>query len=393
MCKKYLSLLMILLLLFTSAEFVFAESKNDMRFNNDLSETLAPYLTDEFSAYTAGSDSQPLYTTSNNQFGYFVPIFENDTPAGYAVMLANSNQYELLALEISSEKAQIADRLMSLNSNSKIIFDFPFTFIVSENKDKNYEVNSLTNKIQSLSHEEFQNISIDKPSSSLDAYIESKNKSVMSASAVPPTYNLTKWKTGEFVPVDGRYYGGYQEWLNTELSGDRKVSTFWSNRSCGVAAAANVAAYLSYNKSGKSNLYNKGELTKYNYTNNMRDIYDYISPAIWGIPTIGNLKNGMESFARSRGVPLTGYISEDKWNKSNALSYIGQGLSSDSPVLMLTWNSSVPDLQNHWVTITKSYYFNTNNYIATSNWGAKAVYNFDTWFDGGSLYQGIIYFK
>ena len=31
--------------------------------------------------------------------------------------------------------------------------------------------------------------------------------------------------------------------------------------------------------------------------------------------------------------------------------------------------------------------------MTTSNWGSMKTYNFDTWFDAGSIYQGVIYFK
>ena len=101
----------------------------------------------------------------------------------------------------------------------------------------------------------------------------------------------------------------------------------------------------------------------------MRDIYDYITPAVWGIPDINTLKSKFESFASSRGVSLTGYKSSNGWNKTTVIQYT-------------------------WVTITRLFKDTTGaNLMTTSNWGSMKTYNFDTWFDAGSIYQGVIYFK
>ena len=131
-----------------------------------------------------------------------------------------------------------------------------------------------------------------------------------------------------------------------------------------------------------------------NCTENMRDIYDYITPAVWGIPDINTLKSKFESFASSRGVSLTGYKSSNGWNKTTVIQYISGGLNANSPVLLLTWNTPISELSQHWVTITRLFKDTTGaNLMTTSNWGSMKTYNFDTWFDAGSIYQGVIYFK
>ena len=47
--------------------------------------------------------------------------------------------------------------------------------------------------------------------------------------------------------------------------------------------------------------------------------------------------------------------SSSAWSEVNVRKYIATGLNKESPVLLLTWNSPIPDLEQHWVTVTRIY--------------------------------------
>lgn len=99
-------------------------------------------------------------------------------------------------------------------------------------------------------------------------------------------------------------------------------------------------------------------------------------------------------FARSRNVVLTPVIDNSPWTIVNVSNYIRAGLNSDCPVLMITWNTSaIEDLRNHWVTITNYFTSSGTRYITTSNWGYRRNYNLDIWFNTGTAYQGVQYFR
>ena len=81
-------------------------------------------------------------------------------------------------------------------------------------------------------------------------------------------------------------------------------------------------------------------------------------------------------------------------SKDLIINFIKNALINDYPLMMLTWNTKINHLKNHWVTITGYYKDeNGNNYIKTSNWGRQETFNLDRWLDGKSIYKGLILFK
>jgi hypothetical protein len=120
---------------------------------------------------------------------------------------------------------------------------------------------------------------------------------------------------------------------------------------------------------------------------------DTISPAVWGIPTVDSLISRAEEFASNHKVDLKATRSSSAWSEVNVRKYIATGLNKESPVLLLTWNSPIPDLEQHWVTVTRIYDAGSGTKMVTSNWAGKEIYDFPTWVNGGSLYKGVIYFE
>ncbi len=184
---------------------------------------------------------------------------------------------------------------------------------------------------------------------------------------------------------------GDQDWLSDK----EYVSKYYSDRACGVTAAANVAQYMAAMISGKSNLYQYSDVSKNNYTSFMNDIYQYLSPAVYGIPGIKTMQSGMQNYASSKGVSLSSVLSNESWSKENTISYIRDGLSQKCPVLMITWNSKIPNLETNWLTITNIYRtYGGSNMFVCSNWGGRIEYNYDVWFDDyWGLYKGLLYFN
>ena len=76
--------------------------------------------------------------------------------------------------------------------------------------------------------------------------------------------------------------------------------------------------------------------------------------------------------------------SSSAWSEVNVRKYIATGLNKESPI---------PDLEQHWVTVTRIYDAGSGTKMVTSNWAGKEIYDFPTWVNGGSLYKGVIYFE
>lgn len=204
----------------------------------------------------------------------------------------------------------------------------------------------------------------------------------------PPVVHgsLTHWREEEFVPIagaDGASYGGRQSWLTGE-----GVSGFYADRSCGVTAACNLLCYLSRHWPGKEGLYPHRDLSRERFSRFQRELYGYLSPAPWGIPSVGAIIRGVERYAAERDAPLRAV----RKGRTGMLSYISAGLERDCPVLLLTWNTPVAHLRFHWVTVTRLYDAGSGVRMVSSNWGERAEYDFSAWANGPSLHRGAVWF-
>ncbi|MDR1643277.1 MAG: hypothetical protein LBC41_08750 [Clostridiales bacterium] len=200
---------------------------------------------------------------------------------------------------------------------------------------------------------------------------------------------LKDWDMGGFLPITegtGIYYGGWQGWLV-----DEGVTQFYADRSCGVTASSNMLAYTAKHDPQKAKLYTKPDMSKKSFSQYQKEVYEFVSPAAWGVPTVDALAGRVVKFAESKGVKLTPHIQQKEWKIENVRPYMTSALNLNKPVLLLTWNSPVKDLEMHWITVT-AYFKDQSEKILVSNWGAKRIYDFSTWFSGNSMYKGLVYF-
>lgn len=197
--------------------------------------------------------------------------------------------------------------------------------------------------------------------------------------------NIKDYK--EFIKIEGSY-GSYQKWLFSQGFKTR----FWSNRSCGIAAAGNLAYYLT--KHHGKNLYSGDYLDIKSFTLFLNRISKFIRPRIYGIPTLYHMRKGFTKFASARGQGIETKTISMRRSDEEVINYIKNGLRDNYPILMLTWNTQIKHLKYHWVTIT-GYFKDENgvNYIRTSNWGRLEIFNLDEWISQKSVYKGLIYFK
>lgn len=317
-------------------------------------------------------------------YAYFVPLLDIDgTIAGYSVISFIGGGARTLVSAAGENAAALTTNVIKTASDSDaMIYEFPNAFIAK--MDDSYFKICLTGELEEIKDtNEYESTTVN---------FLSKNAPSTNMTQATTVYGtLTNWDSGKFVPVSisgGYYYGGFQGWLT-----DEGVSQFYANRSCGVTAASNMFHYMAKNVSGKSKLYDKPGITKANFSSFQRDVYDYISPAVWGVPTLDTMISRVESFASAKGVSLKATKSSASWTETNVRNYVAGGLNKQSPVLLLTWNSPIPDLSMHWITVTRLYDSGSGTKMVTSNWAEMQTYDFSTWVNGSSVYKGVIYFE
>lgn len=398
MRKKYLCFILSMLMLISvaipaSAEEVIIGTQPISAPSSDLSTVLNNSLNGEFEDAVPADTNHwiQLYDVEEIPYAYFVPLHNSASKLiGYSVISdVDGNNTVLVTSE--GEGAAVYARIIleafaSAATETKLIYAFPDAFFIGNGTEyRKINVTGVLSYVSDLSA--YQNNTVELLRAS------SNQTSSYSTQAITYVYgSLDDWDTYDFVPVTtsggGVYYGGYQGWLT-----DEGVSEFWADRACGLTAAANAMYYMSQNVSGKSNLYTKSNITQTSFSAYQKELYDYcFSPAIWGIPTWASMKSKVEEWADYRNVSLTGVEDTSTWNATNVRTYIANGLNSERPVLLLTWNSPVEDLNWHWVTVTRIYLDGTVK-ILTSNWAGKTEYDFTTWVNGDGLHKGVLYFN
>lgn len=192
----------------------------------------------------------------------------------------------------------------------------------------------------------------------------------------------------DFVEIDNTYYGGDQAWLFNE----GYISKFQANRSCGVVAASNVFHYMSkYNSKIKLNQ-DYGNISKESFLENTMLIYKFIRPRLYGIPTVGVMKRGLKKFGKSINGEIKTYELINPSNTIETINFISKGIANNNPIMMITWNTKIKNLNNHWVTITGYYKtISGEHFVVTSNWGRKESFSIDKWLEHKSFYKGLFY--
>lgn len=193
----------------------------------------------------------------------------------------------------------------------------------------------------------------------------------------------------KFIKIDNTYYGGNQSWLFRE----NYISKFKADRSCGVIAASNVFHYMSRDNYNIKTDQEDGNVSKDNFLFYSMGIYKFIRPRIYGIPTVYIMDKGLKKFAKSVNLEMKSYKLINPSNKLETIQFIKKAMVSNRPVMMITWNTKVENLKNHWVTIT-GYYKNVlgENFVVTSNWASKEVFSLNKWLDNKSFYKALLYF-
>ncbi len=221
------------------------------------------------------------------------------------------------------------------------------------------------------------------------------------------------------------FFGGHQQWF------DRFTQSFGG---CGPIAAANILAYMATNNSELSKLYgyNSEHISQEDFSEFMREIYQYVTPReipIWniysdkkasrvGIPSLGitnvdKFVAGVEKYALSKGIIIKTNRFNEKLTLDNAVNYIKKGLDKDCPIALLNmfhkvdmqWKCPLTGvvkprvLKRHWVTITGM----TENKLTgevtleVSTWGGKATLCLNDLMelDWKSTFfsQGMVYFE
>mgnify|MGYP006926284741 CR=1 FL=1 len=195
---------------------------------------------------------------------------------------------------------------------------------------------------------------------------------------------LTRSK--DFVPViknRKKYYGGHQEWL--KYAG---LSKFFRDRSCVVTAFTNCFFYQ----------FKKGPVDFYEYNNTQYAFYKRLRPKANGVPTATNLLKRIDIINHALDLRLSYRKIEGNLIKDLSLKelvdFIGEGLSKDSPVILINWLSRQVDVtSHHGLCITEMNEKNGKHELVVSSWGRRYKFYLEDFYRQKRTYTGLIFFE
>lgn len=166
---------------------------------------------------------------------------------------------------------------------------------------------------------------------------------------------------------------------------EKQISKFWSDRSCGVIAACNTLYYMLEPETPS--------ISKEDFIQRALVLYKFITPRVYGIPTVGVMRRGVERYAKTKKLHITSNSLVNPKELIETIDYIKNGLKKNAPIMMLTWNTKMHNLRYHWVTVT-GYYMTRGNkhYVTISNYGKKEMVSINEWVEEKSIYKGLLYF-
>ena len=366
-----------------------------------------------------------LHDLHGTQFAYIVPLLGNtSSEVGFIVVSSIKDGFPTYLSCFNTEVLNVYREALRKKETNQAIFIPPFTFGILENDNTSPHVSVLN-----LSNNSFTDITDQvesAPSSMSNVYQiirsssnERKVRSILQSNLVPNKQSIQhatdskevieissssviedvrldcEYESDDsFVPIrDGSkvYYGCNQAWLDG-------ISGYSADISCGVAAAANVLAYMADSDSEYDGLYPYSSLTKPNFVNYMKSIYDHFDPAWYGDPILEEWVASLVTFsAWNYGKVLFDHSCSSSSSKTTCANLIKQGLRNNKPVaavnLALPYTYCVDGdcFSWHWVTITKYYQgSNDNRWIAVSSWGERYSLDWDTYWSyaNGSILSG-----
>ena len=337
----------------------------------------------------------PLHDTEGTEYAYFVPMCnEKGMITGYSVIGNINGNHELLYATDKGEVDEFAISIIELYQNrnigDRLIYSFPYAFIIGQEGSykRIYEDNVV---------EKVTDISVYASNTANRLSVGAYTYQAAQPNAELLYGELDNWELARFTPMinndslsSSHHYGGNQLWF------DEMGLSNVADQGCGLVAAANTFYYLSQNVSGKSALYTKTGITKELFKSFMLELYEYCFDfgAIAGIGTLSEMDGYVQEWADYKNVSLTPSMSDISWEENQFHTHIAAGLNTEHPVMLMTWNTPTPNLENHWVTVTRFFNNGTVKLMYASNRGRKDTFNFTEWVSAEeTIHKGTIYYR
>ncbi len=202
----------------------------------------------------------------------------------------------------------------------------------------------------------------------------------------PELLTITDENTGK------THWGGFQEWYANE----------WHRMAgCGPTAASNLTAYLAHTRPELKALYGYDSMSLADFSAHMEALYQFVTPGNMGLNRVEMFTDGVDRFARSRGISIIPHVFEVSGNLNRnrppvleLAAFVRAGLLSDCPLAFLNLTKGrVKNIQGwHWITITKADVDDNTVTVCASDEGKEICFDLKLWYLSTRMRGGLVYF-
>lgn len=150
-----------------------------------------------------------------------------------------------------------------------------------------------------------------------------------------------------FVRVDGRYYGGNQEW-----------SPNWLTRlgGCSTVTACEISICMARHGVGEALYpYDPYHVTMSQFLDFLQNVFTFVRPGVCGLTSLEQYAQEFDAYATTRNVRLAAECLHGEEPVADAQHFVQSGLQHGIPLACLVLNHkdrSFKDVEWHWFCVT-----------------------------------------
>lgn len=188
----------------------------------------------------------------------------------------------------------------------------------------------------------------------------------------------------EFITVDGRHYGGDQNW------GRRFIMRLGG---CSTVTACEIALCLARSGGELRRLYpfDTGNVTRDDFITYCEEVFAFVHPGLRGLTDIRKYADGLARFAGSCGVRLRIRTLDGSCSTQAASEFIRENVDAGLPVAYLMLNHKDPrfeDFEWHWFTVTGYRIVHEDTELKVATYGRSHLLSLNDAWNTGYRWKG-----
>jgi len=188
----------------------------------------------------------------------------------------------------------------------------------------------------------------------------------------------------DFIQIDGKYYGGDQNWHSHKIM---KIG------GCSAVTVCETCIYLAKTGGKYKGLYpfDPANVTKQDFLDFFEIVFRYVYPGVGGLASVKKFERMMGEYIKTTGVDVDIFTIEGAEPYEKAEAFIREALDGGLPVMYLMLKHkdiAFDDYEWHWFTVTGYEQTAHGFFVDFATWGEKHRFSLERAWDTGKAKRG-----